>query len=154
MKNFLIEYIAETGAESSETAYYKVQYSSKEKLIEDLTVSIKNTISNKEAFFYFLTHQMHLDDFNYYGAAYGEFDEEFELDTSIIMSLEEWFNKGNVAKEGDQINPELLKYQIDNRYFKSSEVFNNTIKAQNDNEITARLNKALAEMGLDKVSDS
>ena len=158
MINFLIYHASAPDDEYGHSAgYYRVQYSSKEKLRDDLTIAVLNAMEKEEYSFEFLGIRMRLSDFNYIGAYYNEFDEPFSSDDISIMTLDEWFNEQKVGVENvDKIHEGLVLSPLDlvNRNnqrllkIKPAPYF-----AQNP-DVTARLNAALTEMGFEKLSES
>lgn len=115
MINFLVYHGSEPGDDfGNSSGYYRVQYSSKEKLKKDLAIAILNAIEKKENGFNFLEIQMQLSDFYYIGAFYNDFEAPFECDDISIITLDEWFNEEKVGTENiHKIHDELIFSQVD-----------------------------------------
>lgn len=113
MTKFLISY--HTGDEiSGRTDYYRIEYSSKEKLIDDFNKAGQEAIDAKSYSFLFLNRRFFLQDFDYgyYDEGYDEFEKEKFNIASRIMTLDEWFFERDVLKEGTpNIDPSNVSIQ-------------------------------------------
>lgn len=155
MINFLIYHSSAPDDEYGHSAgYYRVQYSSKEKLREDLTIAVLNAIEKKEYCFDFLEIRMNLSDFNYDGAYYDEFHESFSSNNISIITLDEWFNQQKVGVENvHKIHEGLVLSPLDLVNRNNQKLKTDDYGTQNA-DVTARLNAALSEMGLEKLSNT
>lgn len=151
MINFLIYHSSAPDDEYGHSAgYYRVQYSSKEKLRDDLTIAVLNAMEKEEYSFEFLGIRMSLSDFDYIGAYYNEFDEPFSSDDISIMTLDEWFNEQKVGVENvDKIHEGLVLSPLDlvNRNNQRLLKIKPAPYFVENPDVTARLNAALTEMG-------
>lgn len=101
MTKFLIRYHIDDGI-SGVTAYYRIEYSSKDKLIDDLNRAGQEAVDKKEYSFLFLNERFFLQnfDYGYYDETYDEFEKENFNIASKIMTLDEWFFEQEVLREG------------------------------------------------------
>lgn len=96
MVKLLLSYNVDDGI-SGGSGHYRIEYSSKEKLIEDLNKAGRAAISQKHNSFLFLNERMFLSEFDYY-EDFGE-NEVFDI-SSKVHTLEEWFFQSPSLVEG------------------------------------------------------